>query len=286
MENSLTFRLINNLHFYHFFLGSFIPILHIIINLKPSQVILITPQGLDHPFVHFFYDLELPNLEIVVRQQAQRKDKIYKYQRLDEHSLFPLRPNEKKKIKQTVEFLKEKCLEYINRQGGSDIEKNYDVIIQERKSNLELENYYKTLKGGHVNVYGGTRRKVEDFDKLADLLSSKYGIKCHLEFNDGAHLFKQMYPYLNVKNMIFGHGAGMIWSLFLSDGAKIIEIATPGKKHNIGPKLVNCVYRFKRLLLVSENFASVLHIKNIENKIKNHFDLDIRNLEIKDNSIN
>ena len=129
-------------------------------------------------------------------------------------------------------MVKNRTIEWINkirRKKKLNIKNNYDIIIQIRKDTKSLTNYFKKANIC-TNNYGAKKRAVRDLDKLQDIFT-KYNVKSYLSTTDGLHLFLQIYPYINKKNIILGHGAGMVFTLFMENNSKVIEILPHEKIH-------------------------------------------------------
>ena len=106
-----------------------------------------------------------------------------------------------------------------------------EVIIQLRKDTQHLTTYFKKAKVGISNDYGAKRRKVANLDKIGELISNaisdsnnKNNITVRIVSTDGLHLYVQIFPYINKKNIWLGHGAGMFFTLFMKNRAVVVEI--------------------------------------------------------------
>ena len=89
----------------------------------------------------------------------------------------------------------------------------------------------KKAKVGISNDYGAKRRKVANLDKIGELISNaisdsnnKNNITVRIVSTDGLHLYVQIFPYINKKNIWLGHGAGMFFTLFMKNGSNVVEI--------------------------------------------------------------
>ena len=68
-----------------------------------------------------------------------------------------------------------------------------------------------------------------DGQTVAEALRIHHGLLATPLSTDGMHLFEQLLPYSRCDRLLLGHGAGMIWGLFLKPQSTIVEVIAPEK---------------------------------------------------------
>lgn len=255
-----------NTHFWHFFMSDFVYTIYLIITYKPNTLFILTPKETNYYPLLYLYDNirnDLKPTEIVIEKfNKQKHNNHIRAYRSD-------RGNKKfsdEIISKSVEWLKLKTINYY----GNYIPKEYDTIIQLRKNDKKLEDIYTR----NNQRYGCTRRSIDDLEKLPLYLKDNYDINAICVSGDGKHIYEQIYPYINCKRMIFCHGAGMVFRLFLDRESKVLEIVPPDVPNKIKDKnsFEICDYMSEQLIKI------VITEEKKDLSRDSVFNLDINNL--------
>jgi hypothetical protein len=270
-------------HFWHFMMGEFMPIISIIVKTQQSRIIIYNEtRKWGQAFDIFYRNIENNNLQIylqnISKNDIETKD-INNYKQYDISDMkwdWNWTKQDEIDCMLAVKWLTINTLKYMTSEYNTDhfnsIYKpnNKDIIIQDRRNNLDLSNYFNNENIG-TKDYGKEKRSVKDLDKLQTILSINKRI-VSLIYTDGKHLYEQIYPYINKNNIILGHGAGMFFTLFMKKKAKVIEIIPPEKIIELNGAAQGLIrishiknFKIKRLLL--KNHTSILSTCNINSLI-------------------
>ena len=270
-------------HFWHFMMGEFMPIISIIVKTQQSRIIIYNEtRKWGQAFDIFYRNIENNNLQIylqnISKNDIETKD-INNYKQYDICDMkwdWNWTKQDEIDCMLAVKWLTINTLKYMTSEYNTDhfnsIYKpnNKDIIIQDRRNNLDLSNYFNNENIG-TKDYGKEKRSVKDLDKLQTILSINKRI-VSLIYTDGKHLYEQIYPYINKNNIILGHGAGMFFTLFMKKKAKVIEIIPPEKIIELNGAAQGLIrishiknFKIKRLLL--KNHTSILSTCNINSLI-------------------
>jgi len=267
-------------HFWHFMMSEFMPIISIISKIKPNYVIIYNKtREWGKAFDRFFKDIEHDSLKIELINNLEDIlyiDCIKHNNELNKFDISNMRwdwswtEEEEKECMNAIKWLTIETLHYMKNKVLKT--SNNEIIIQLRKDNLELTQYFKDANIGSVE-YGHKKRSVKDLDKLINIIPEHY--KTTYVSMDGEHIYEQIYEYINKKKIILGHGAGMFFTLFMNNKSSILEIIPLYKIKKMNgaaqglvriSKLKKC--NLKRIIL--DNHKSILSVKNI-NLIINNF---------------
>ena len=97
-----------------------------------------------------------------------------------------------------------------------------DVLVQLREEQLP-PNGVDLIGRGHGQA------RVSGLEELARELREMRGINAETFFGDALPLNEQMKVYTSTHALVAGHGAGMVWSLFLPPKSTFIEVLTESK---------------------------------------------------------
>ena len=97
-----------------------------------------------------------------------------------------------------------------------------DVLVQLREEVLPLMDV-GLMERGHGQA------RVSGLESLATELRDMRGINAETFFGDALPLNEQMKVYTSTHALVAGHGAGMVWSLFLPPKSTFIELLTENK---------------------------------------------------------
>lgn len=265
-------------HFWHFMMGEFMPIISIIVKTQQSRIIIYNEtRKWDKAFDIFYRNIEKNNLQIDLQNISKNdidtiQNNYKQYDISDMKWDWNWTKQDEIDCMLAVKWLTINTLKYMTSEYNTDhfnsIYKpnNKDIIIQDRRNNLDLSNYFNNENIG-TKDYGKEKRSVKDLDKLQTILSINKRI-VSLIYTDGKHLYEQIYPYINKNNIILGHGAGMFFTLFMKKKAKVIEIIPPEKIIELNGAAQGLIrishiknFKIKRLLL--KNHTSILSTCNI-----------------------
>lgn len=254
-------------HFWHHMMGEFLPIIAVILKNKANNIFLYNSQRTWNNLLDNFYrDIESENLKIILQNKKTDDMEYINIDRWD----YNWNESQESECLFAIDWLKKETLKFKN---NKEYKSDEYIIIQLRKNLKELTNYYQE---NYIDTkkYGKELRSVGNLDKLKYVF---YNMKfrCDNIWGDGNHLYDQIYPYINKNKLILGHGAGMVFSLFLNDDAKILEIITPDKFTNNSGDVQGLIRfskikNFKLNRIILENHKDIFSI-NIKEYLINNF---------------
>ena len=262
-------------HFWHFMMGEFMPIVSILAKTQKSRIIIYNEtRKWDQAFDIFYRNIENNNLQIDLQNNIE-KNNINNYKQYDISDMkwdWTWTKQDEIDCMVAVKWLVINTIKYMTSEYNIDHlsyiykSNNKDIIIQERRNNIDFSNYFNNENIG-TKDYGKEKRSVKDLDKLQKILSNNKRI-VSLIYSDGKHLYEQIYPYINKNNIILGHGAGMFFTLFMKKKAKVIEIIPPEKITELngaaqGLIRISHIKRFKLKRFILNNHTSILSTCNI-----------------------
>jgi hypothetical protein len=292
-------------HFWHFMMGEFMPIVSIIAKTKASNVIIYNEErDWGDAFDKFYKDITTKSLRIKLVNASKLKkhpgiqkiiDLVKHYDITNYKWDWRWNTEDIKECNRAIRWLKKRSLKYMedrantstrgivsnnsNNTSNNTIKstRKKEVIIQLRKDTQYLTTYFKKAKVGISNDYGAKRREVANLDKIPNIISkiSDKNINSKSTSTDGLHIYAQVYPYINAKNIILGHGAGMVFTLFMKNKSNVVEIIPPDKVKELngaaqGLKRIAKMKSFNLDRIILDNHKSILSI-DIRSYIKDTF---------------
>ena len=208
-------------HFWHFVMGEFLPIIHILQDKLPDEVYLYnSKRSWNSPFDKFYQELDF-NISFVNSKPTDTD--VLHYKKWD----FSWTPDDYQKCLKAVTYLKNLV---INR--GYHIDNSNHTLVHYRSCNDELKKYFKKAfkhqKFGSKE-YGSDKRAVKNMDKISDYLDNVLLLN-----TDNQPILEQISHYINKDKLILEHGAGMFFVLFMNKNSKILEIKTKSSKNKNG----------------------------------------------------
>ena len=251
-------------HFYHFFLGEFLPIIASIAHAEranPGVKVLmhlrsnIPTDSRLNPLMRFYTNLEETHPDLAIIRETYTSEQLHGqmgclhthqgdswdfgtnvYSQFNSGQLAQARGMRRAAFAHTsgdAEAIR-LALRWLKAWSGNvshntvskwNPTKPVDVLVQLREEvqppmdpmDIELMNR------GH----GQTR--VSGLEALALELRDMRGVNAETFFGDALPLNEQMKAYTSTKAIIAGHGAGMVWSLFLPPKSTFIEVLTENK---------------------------------------------------------
>lgn len=257
MNNYIIIYVLNSKcqHFWHFMMGEFLPIVYLAITSGVKNIYLYNPvRKWNLAFDRFYKDIEKDNLKFYFVNNMNLKRKV------DKTEFIYYKPWDKywinsdlsvSKCQAVIKWLKINTINYC-KTNEIKLEK-MDVIIQLRKTNSNLSNYFKHIKIGTLK-YGACKRNYKDMNILKDYYS-ELNLSIKECYSDNMHLYKQIYEYLYHDKLVLAHGAGMFFILFMNNNSKIIEIM-PGELAIQNKPAVQSIIRLCKLK--NSNFKRVI----------------------------
>lgn len=218
-------------HFWHWFMGEFLPVVYLISKYPNHSRIKLYNKFRkwgSFPLDKFYKEIDV-NKKIIytnILPSKTRKIKITK----NEYGWDNLERRwgecTMKRIKIAVAFLKKKAVIF-GKMNGWDKKINQiknSTCVQLRMNHPDLTEFYKNTG---IKKYGSDKKRaISGLDKLHDHCTKSI----IYFFADGKGLYHQLYPYLYCKSIVLGHGAGMVWLLFMPQNSRILEICPHGKE--------------------------------------------------------
>jgi len=267
-------------HFWHFMMGEFMPIISIIVKAqfktKSLKIIVYNEtRKWNQAFDIFYKNIENSDIQIELQnlnKNAHVNDHINKHYDISNMSWdWGWTKQDELDCILAVKWLVINTIKYIHITHGTH---NNDIIIQDRRNNIELTNYFNETDIG-TKEYGNIKRSVKDLDKLQGILSTNTRT-VYLLYSDGRHIYEQIYPYINKSNIILGHGAGMFFTLFMKNSARVVEIIPVDKIKELngaaqGLIRISQIKNFKLKRLVLDNHKSIISNDNNIMLLKHFF---------------
>lgn len=269
-------------HFWHFMMGELMPIVSIICKTKAFKIYLYNPKRKwGKAFDKFYMDMcDNKTIKInFINDKTMFKKDIKEFNIKNDKWDWEWTTKDKKRFNQAIKWLTKETLKYmksINTKYLSPTLRRHDCLIQIRKDILPLTKYfrdeYPNIKNTVMDVktYGAARRSIKDFHKIKKELK-KYNILSKIVTHDGKHLYKQIFYYINKKQLWLVHGAGMFFSIFMKDKSNIVEIIPSAKMNEFngaaqGLTRIGILKKFHIERIVIENNKSIYSVM-IENFI-------------------
>ena len=282
-------------HFYHFFLGEFLPVIASVAHAEranPGAKILLhlrsnlpTDSRLN-PLMRFYTNLEETHGQLAIIRETYSSDELRgqlgclhthqgdawdfgtsvysrfsKTERLQHRGkrapAFDHSGGDIEAARLAVEWLKEWSEKTSRAHHAKEHVKSNstEVLVQLREevlSAMDVE-FLKGVPNGHGQA------RVSGLEALALELREENGLSAQTFFGDSYPLNEQMRAYQNADALIAGHGAGMVWSLFLPQKSTLIEVLT----HNKIRKDNTALQGFHRIAQIAKASAFVrLVMKN------------------------
>jgi len=206
-------------------MGEFLPLVHAALTLRARVVIVYHPSRAwgECPLDGFYKDVSTPALKFKTANSPRKNLKVLELrERWDGSSKRARSASTREKLLLAVEYLRGLSLSVCPKT-------RLDFLIQMRGSDKRLAEYYRTGPG--CKSYGSARRHIPGLEKYVFWAHDHGKVAASAE-SDGKDFFSQVSPYLQAKSLILCHGAGMVWSLFLPPGGRVLELVPEKKKHN------------------------------------------------------
>lgn len=282
-------------HFWHFMMGEFLPIVANIAKNKPDKVILFHPRRRwNTVFDKFYKELGTNKTKIILKnnhhkakkKQSRRRRILLRKMRRRKRMLQRKRTKKtkSKQRKTTEKRMSHKKWDW--RWNGNDkkmcklaihhLKNLSDKKYGSYKDNKTLCLFRDKIKGDLRKMFnnrnfGADRRSFRDMDKISKIFKNVKYIN-----TDNMPILKQISYFTNHNKLILEHGAGMVLSLFMNNGSKVIELIQPWKarKRNGAAQGLRRIsnlkgYKLKRVII--NNHRSILKKRKQLNTLSKKF---------------
>ena len=248
-------------HFYHFFLGEFLPIIASIAHAEranPGAKVLmhlrsnLPTDSRVNPLMRFYSNLEETHPDLAIIRETYTSDQlrgqmgclhtrqgdswdfgtnVFSQFNVGElaqprgmrRSAFENAGGDADAIRLALTWLKAWSVNTSSTTSSRYKErKPTDVLVQLREE-------MRPPQGVDLIGRGHGQARVSGLEELARELREMRGMKAETFFGDALPLNEQMKVYTSTRALIAGHGAGMVWSLFLPPKSTFIEVLTASK---------------------------------------------------------